>query len=122
MRISDWSSDVCSSDLRSMLDELSFKGFMGRDERMRDWAARQRSLPQVIFVSGYMTPKDIARQVPHQYFQKVSKGVYIARLPIDVRPGATWLSWLRNAPQSPAERNILRSEEHTSELKSLMRN
>src|SRR3546814_14655429 len=84
MRISDWSSDVCSSDLivdvtsgaalkldppklpdltrytaetaiakirksprghaevRSMLDELSFKGFMGRDERMRDWAARQR--------------------------------------------------------------------------------
>src|SRR3546814_21119486 len=26
------------------------------------------------------------------------------------RPGqaATWLSWLRNAPQSPAERNILR--------------
>src|SRR3546814_14689066 len=36
-----------------------------------------------------MTPKDIARQVPHQYFQKVSTGVYIARLPIDVRPGAT---------------------------------
>src|SRR3546814_13874973 len=62
------------AEVRSMLDELSFKGFMGRDERMRDWAARQRSLPQVIFVSGYMTPKDIARQVPHQYFQKVSKG------------------------------------------------
>src|SRR3546814_6720476 len=44
------------------------------------------------------------------------------------RPGqaATWLSWLRNAPQSPAERNILRligrSEEHTSELQSLLRN
>src|SRR3546814_10306672 len=47
------------------------------------------------------------------------------------RPGqaATWLSWLRNAPQSPAERNILRligrlayrSEEHTSELQYLMR-
>src|SRR3546814_3825418 len=67
------------------------------------------------------------------------------------RPGqaATWLSWLRNAPQSPAERNILRligrlayparsniqrgsgcqpaqhehlrSEEHASELQSLMR-
>src|SRR3546814_10883276 len=48
---------------------------------------------------------------------------------------ATWLSWLRNAPQSPAARNILRlierlasiralglrSEEHTSELQSLMR-
>src|SRR3546814_15555915 len=40
------------AEVRSMLDELSFKGFMGRDERMRDWAARQRSLPQVIFVSG----------------------------------------------------------------------
>lgn len=77
------------AEVRSMLDELSFKGFMGRDERMRDWAARQKSLPKVIFVSGYMTPRDIARQVPHQYFQQTAKGVYIARLPIDVRPGAT---------------------------------
>lgn len=77
------------ADVRSMLEELSFKGFMGRDERMRDWAARQKSLPKVIFVSGYMTPKDIARQVPKQYFQETSKGVFVARLPVDVRPGAT---------------------------------
>lgn len=77
------------AEVRSTLDELSFKGFMGRDERMRDWAARQKSLPQAIFVSGYMTPKDIARQVPKQYFQESAKGVFVARLPVDVRPGAT---------------------------------
>src|SRR3546814_8990321 len=100
---------------------------MGRDERMRDWAARQRSLPQVIFVSGYMTPKDIARQVPHQYFQKVSKGVYIARLPIDVRPGATLhiddsvTDFRLSLDRGAFLVNAGRSEENTSELQSLMR-
>nr|WP_240954211.1 mannuronan 5-epimerase AlgG [Solimonas marina] len=77
------------AEVHSVLDELVFKGFMGRDQRMRDWAARQRSLPKAIFIHGYMTPKDIARQVPKQYFQEMAKGVYVARLPIDVRPGAT---------------------------------
>ncbi|MGH8447156.1 MAG: mannuronan 5-epimerase AlgG [Solimonas sp.] len=79
-----------SASVGSMLTELSFKGFMGADERMREWAARQSSLPKVIFVrGGYVTASDIARQVPKQYFEETSKGVFVARLPIDVAPGAT---------------------------------
>lgn len=74
----------------SVLGELSFRPFTSADERMRDWAARQRSLPKAIYIrGGYMTPSDIARQVPKQYFEEVSKGVFIARLPIDVRAEST---------------------------------
>jgi poly(beta-D-mannuronate) C5 epimerase len=78
------------ASIGSVLTELSFRGFMGRDERMRDWAARQNGLPKAIFIrGGYVTPRDIARQVPREYFEEVQKGVYVARLPIDVAPGAT---------------------------------
>ncbi|WP_051361795.1 mannuronan 5-epimerase AlgG [Solimonas soli] len=77
-------------EVGSMLTEQSFKGFMGADERMREWAARQTSLPKVIFIrSGYVTPRDIARVVPKQYFAQTAKGVYVARLPVDVGPDAT---------------------------------
>ncbi|WP_299696009.1 mannuronan 5-epimerase AlgG [Hydrocarboniphaga sp.] len=78
------------AEVASVLNQLSFRGFMGRDERMRDWAARQGGLPKAIFIrGGYVTPRDIARQVPRQYFEEVQKGVFVARLPIDVAPGAT---------------------------------
>lgn len=74
----------------SMLTETTFKGFMGRDERLREWAKRQFSLPKAIFISGgYVTPADLARELPKSYFQETSKGVFIARLPIDIRPDAT---------------------------------
>lgn len=77
-------------DVGSVLDVMSFRAFMGRDERMRDWAARQGALPKAIYIrGGYVTPRDIARSVPKQYFEEVEKGVFVARLPIDVAPGAT---------------------------------
>ncbi|WP_243040969.1 right-handed parallel beta-helix repeat-containing protein [Dyella sedimenti] len=74
----------------SMLEQMSFKNFMGRDERLREWAKRQSSMPQVIFISGgYVTPRDLARALPRQYFAETQPGVFVARLPIDVQPGAT---------------------------------
>lgn len=78
------------ASVESVLDQMAFRGFMGRDERMRDWAARQGSMPRAIFIrGGYVTAADIARQVPRAYFEQVQPGVYVARLPIDVMPGAT---------------------------------
>jgi len=73
----------------SMMEQLSFKNFMGRDERMREWARRQSSMPQVIFVDGYVTPRDLSRTLPKQYFAETEPGVFVARLPIDILPGAT---------------------------------
>jgi poly(beta-D-mannuronate) C5 epimerase len=78
------------ADVGSVLDTMSFRAFMGRDERMRDWAARQGALPKAIYIrGGYVTPRDIARSVPRQYFEEVQQGVFVARLPIDIAPGAT---------------------------------
>ncbi len=74
----------------SMLEQPQFRNFMGRDERMREWAKRQSSMPQVIYVGGgYVTPREMARALPKQYFAETEPGVFVARLPIDVLPGAT---------------------------------
>jgi len=74
----------------SMLTETSFNSFKGRNEQLREWAMRQSSLPKVIFIAGgYVTPRDLARSLPKQYFEETEKGIFVARLPIDVRPGAT---------------------------------
>jgi len=74
----------------SMFGQVAFKNFMGRDGRMREWALRQRSMPKVIFISGgYVTPSDLARALPKEYFAQTQPGVFVARLPIDIEPGAT---------------------------------
>lgn len=74
----------------SLLTEISFKSFRGGDEQMREWARRQLSLPKAIFIhDGYVTPHDLARMLPKQYFEETEKGVFVARLPIDIRQGAT---------------------------------
>lgn len=73
-----------------MLGEQSFKGFMGRDERLREWASRQTSLPQVIYISGgTVTVKEMLKALPKSYFEQTAPGEYMVRLPIDIRPGAT---------------------------------
>jgi hypothetical protein len=79
------------ASVESMLDKMSFKGFMsGKHEGLREWAMRQTSLPKIIYIrEGYVNLADLARQLPAEYFQEVGKGVYVARLPIDVTPGAT---------------------------------
>src|SRR3546814_7696132 len=84
MRISDWSSDMCSSDLRPARPQGRAKGQIGRlfDRRQRDGTARRRQGPAA------------------------GRG--------DREKGA------RLAPAQQAQTH-LRSEEHTSELPSLMR-
>src|SRR3546814_3623527 len=78
MRISDWSSDVCSSDLRS---QSARSGPSGGDER-----------------SLAMPASACAISIPH------------------------WRALARNRSSSELRgRNMRRSEEHTSELQSLMR-
>ncbi|HET7923940.1 MAG TPA: hypothetical protein VFL30_03530, partial [Rhodanobacteraceae bacterium] len=40
------------ASVESMLTELSFSSFKGHDERLREWAMRQSSLPKIISISG----------------------------------------------------------------------
>src|SRR3546814_1316438 len=96
MRISDWSSDVCSSDL-----------FHGRDFRCRsDAIGRQVIMEQVSASKAFGGVQGVYRHASASTGTDMTFSVYVpphdegAKLPV------VW---------------YLRSEEHTSELQSLMR-
>jgi len=76
--------------VNSMLTEQSFAAFTGQSGRLREWVQRQATLPKVISIdAGYITPRQLARTLPKEMFEETERGVFIARLPIAVRPGAT---------------------------------
>ena len=71
---------------RMMDEETGMKEFVGGDNKMAEWVARQRGIPQIIVVeNGYASLQDVARQVPKQMLSEVSPGVFIARVPILVK-------------------------------------
>src|SRR3546814_3277429 len=99
MRISDWSSDVCSSDLIEA----------GGDHR------RRHRLPQRAQRPRHLVAIDRPDAVP------VDRGG-------GGHAACSWRSWTRSTKMSSSElfevsRSLkpIRSEEHTSELQSLMR-
>src|SRR3546814_8695003 len=106
MRISDWSSDVCSSDLR---EPWSLQA------HVRSRSTRREGLSRVGRRRGSRT-KD----------NGPLRGATRGRRQSDRRPGDArlcvlgWPPWPANARLggAPSER---RSEEHTSELQALMR-
>src|SRR3546814_2017117 len=89
MRISDWSSDVCSSDLREQRSHFLLRCHQSREAR-----------PQQILLPRYAQHRLATRRICqlHHLFPFRFQELNIAERP----------------PQS-------RSEEHTSELQSLMR-
>src|SRR3546814_6619184 len=100
MRISDWSSDVCSSDLPpDAADE--------RAEACRVHEGHRRQVDQQVGVAGQATQRltelvdGVGVELPH----RTAKGVRSGFLHLDVEHSSS-RSW--------------RSEEHTSELQSLM--
>src|SRR3546814_9852955 len=90
MRISDWSSDVCSSDLL-IEDFLPFEHFIAIEER-----SEGLSRLRIIDDKG-------------QNYAKADDPAYAMALDTNAEAGSDWL------------RYTYRSEEHTSELQSLMR-
>src|SRR3546814_4578185 len=118
MRISDWSSDVCSSDLRQGLaqrDQGSRDGVPDRPAGSHAAVAADRAAQQ-----GERGPAAAAaRQRP--------EGAVLA--PVDTAAGGAgrlgWLLGLKIKRVQVSLRHIdepASSEEHTYELKSLMRN
>src|SRR3546814_8647650 len=98
MRISDWSSDVCSSDL--LVEPLSL------DEAYLDVSENKRGLASATEVA-----QQIRREIREQLQLTASAGVapnkFVAKIASD---------W-----KKPDGLFVVRSEEHTSELQSLMR-
>src|SRR3546814_1990771 len=104
MRISDWSSDVCSSDLVGRVRERGITAFGSQQECVCYHIALIFQLPR--------RPMEIADQrvVSMHYTLTNAQGDVI-----DSSQGNEPLVYLHGGG------NIIRSEEHTSELQSLMR-
>src|SRR3546814_10722714 len=108
MRISDWSSDVCSSDL---FDQRLQRGEPGLDERgvpaplvragRGQGVARQRQRVAQLAVPGEARPLAEADDFT----------LRVRKEPVVIKAG----------PAVGRQRVEVRSEEHTSELQSLMR-
>src|SRR3546814_8317738 len=103
MRISDWSSDVCSSDLVAFLQQLRAAL---RDRRIFFLCAARRVAMFVVpdgsrrsFVAFNETPDTRARRIEQDFACSVTEGEFNDYLQDHAR----------------------RSAEHTSELRSLMR-
>src|SRR3546814_1065649 len=115
MRISDWSSDVCSSDLTDLLrGEMKFRGFV-----FSDYTADEE-----LIAHGYAEDeRDAARlAILAGVDMSMQSGLYIRHIPDLVKSGA-----VPRETVDVAVRRILyvktalglfenRSEEHTSEL------
>src|SRR3546814_2640548 len=103
MRISDWSSDVCSSDL----------GIGGDGQHRIGGRLEQQVIDQRLVVEG--DRGDLGRQRKDDVEVADREQVGLARFEPGARGGAL-------APGAvPVAAAVVRSEEHTSELQSLMR-
>src|SRR3546814_9601971 len=114
MRISDWSSDVCSSDLRQEARKLAlFVGF-----------ARLADADRLIIGLGVdidETTVDLApRRALFERRDRRTKGRVREHRAIDQH--AVGRVAVGVARQLRANEGVASSEEHTSELQSLMRN
>src|SRR3546814_4182528 len=123
MRISDWSSDVCSSDLAEARRRTA-----GESERKRavgagggDRQVRARFLVEGAVVARHRRHQVEAVDAAAQ--EHVHDGV------VGIRGGVRWVGEQQRRPGNRADgggraaalEELARSEEHTSELQSLMR-
>src|SRR3546814_4014676 len=114
MRISDWSSDVCSSDLLEPKRPLDRTDNLAADNGIK----RTRSLRrQSLRVDAQAFEREILRYARAALvvddFKKVALDAAVSRRMDDLQD--------RFQPIVEAGRAAVRSEEHTSELQSLMR-
>src|SRR3546814_9560202 len=115
MRISDWSSDVCSSDLRlTDVESVWTKGI----------ELPASALPAARADAAALKKSEFRVRTPAGYPSRVEE---IARARKDKRLAPLLAAYQKAIDDDPEEANnyvnraAFRSEEHTSELQSLMR-
>src|SRR3546814_7845390 len=121
MRISDWSSDVCSSDLPPQAGHWAWPGgFVAIDESL-DVAAARLLRDKVGLDGAHLEQLYSFGAVDRDPRMRVITIAYLALLREDqmnaaLRAGRAAIAALEG------ETVVARSEEHTSELQSIMRN
>src|SRR3546814_2496534 len=109
MRISDWSSDVCSSDLRTEGSDGTLAGFV---VHFIDSTEQKNLERQFVQSQKMQAVGQLAGGIAHDFNNLLTAMI-----------GFSDLLLLRHRPgdQSFADIMQIKSEEHTSELQSLMR-
>src|SRR3546814_5672316 len=124
MRISDWSSDVCSSDLRDRDRRISSNCAQNHCPHLTSVAHPLKRLVMTSELPKTFEPSAIeARWYPHWE----SKGLFRPERPdaqpftiVNPPPNVTGSLHIGHALDNTLQ-DIVRSEEHTSVLQSLMR-
>src|SRR3546814_1731662 len=122
MRISDWSSDVCSSDLRARTAAIDRCGAPGVDAEH----ARRRAVGQYRVARGddeQIALRDAAVAIDIAAIRLRLRIDASARVEEDVpaRAEAARQTVGREDRDRPRHVGVVRSEEHTTELQALMR-
>src|SRR3546814_6936798 len=115
MRISDWSSDVCSSDLPS---------WRSGEHRRRRFERRlgERIGKEVRVEIGELLIEDVDdRAVLEIVLRRKKRGEQHRRGDVDARERLEQRARFERRFVEPEHRRRVRSAEHTSELQSLMR-
>src|SRR3546814_6435215 len=108
MRISDWSSDVCSSDLAHFQDKS--RGARGKHTSSDVRKALEVRHSDGLYLGDYIQVA-VNLTLVSLYFSNCQ------------RPNrAAHRHWMPSIWRQPSSSTTSRSEEHTSELQSLMRN
>src|SRR3546814_11610077 len=94
MRISDWSSDVCSSDLKHFFVEHA------PDPRALDAVAHQQ--PRHAYGTGFQLLADLRLDGLHQALQGMhAQGVVVQRVGLRHAPDAQGPTFMRRGPRGP---------------------
>src|SRR3546814_4628530 len=125
MRISDWSSDVCSSDLLPRVYDIALNAISHGDGRVdveslgRFIAAYQSATP--LTLGELWAIPIMLRLALIENLRRVSAQVIAGRIDRDLADlwGDRFTEMAESDPKSVVL--VIRSEEHTSELQSLMR-
>src|SRR3546814_9819675 len=131
MRISDWSSDVCSSDLPvAVLDSEGCESNITLAKRLEQRCSRRRYFSQIVERGPEETNasgrRGFGKQVCYDAITSFSifeifRSVGLAIAEMAVAMVLESVTCIAPPTQEIAARFRFRSEEHTSELQSLMR-
>src|SRR3546814_17172062 len=112
MRISDWSSDVCSSDLRGVTVNVVAPGFIATDMTRDLPEASKEALVQQIALGRLGEPSDIAQAVA---FLAGPAASYITGETLHVKGGMYMPCRPRPAARPASHRASRKNREHTPE-------
>src|SRR3546814_10757062 len=117
MRISDWSSDVCSSDLPKHYAATVTTDELARDARGR-WEHSMDALRQTMLVQAQVVQNV---EVDSGELARLVTQSQAAVGNLQALQATNQLIALSTKQQLQTQEMVARSEEHTSELQSLMR-